>query len=409
MKTTSSKIILFSLSMLLTHVTLAEPLSSISLKLEKIKKSVVDGESVLNLDLLNEAKRQNPVLQNIANLDLNRVEVLAKSNIGGAGVHLVVNNIFVDSQSLETDPSLYRQDGGEQKVELKNTERRASKAGLQVIGDAKVKSVTVFFGEISMPALLGAYAAQDASAVAQAVPEAEPVVSIRAPEYLRPGATGAEVQNPAQQLAPEPAVTPVTPAPATRPPMDILPPPPPGSVVKPPVSLPSPAVPVTPVPAEKTRPAQLPPSAPMVITPVRPASPVQTAPRVNPEKSNPAPAVPARPKVQAAPRVQEQGDEKPILDQDEQDQEIEQQAPQRREPPRRQAPRQPSARELWMKKNCIGQICIGDQVANSFGFYGRVIAAYPNQQSFDVDFGFVQGTSRRPVHQLRLISVGRRP
>lgn len=177
------------LGLLLADGALAEPLTQLSLKLEKLQRGTRNGDQVATLDLLNEAKRQNSVLQNLPSFDLNRVEVMMKSHIGGAAAYLVVNNQIVDSNSVETDPDLFAKPGGEAKVELKNLERRVDTAALSVVGRSSIASVTIFFGAITEPAILGSYATGDATAVGDATPK--PVYAVRPPEALRPGSTQA--------------------------------------------------------------------------------------------------------------------------------------------------------------------------------------------------------------------------
>lgn len=173
------------LGLLIADTAMAQAVTSMALKLDRLQKSTRAGDPIQALDLLNEAKRQNTVLQNLPSFDLNRVEVMMKSSIGGAAAYLVVNGAAVDSNSVETDPDLFAKPGNEAKVELKNLERRVDTAVLNVIGKASISTVTIFFGAIAEPAILGSYATGDATRVGDAT--AGPVYAVRPPESMRPG------------------------------------------------------------------------------------------------------------------------------------------------------------------------------------------------------------------------------
>ncbi|MFN7730031.1 MAG: hypothetical protein ACK5P7_12805 [Bdellovibrio sp.] len=208
------------LGLLIAETTLAQAVTSMALKLDRLQKSSRAGDPIATLDLLGEAKRQNTVLQNLPSFDLNRVEVMMKSGIGGAAAYLVVNGAAVDSNSVETDPDLFAKPGNEAKVELKNLERRVDTAVLNVIGKASISTVTIFFGAISEPAILGSYATGDATRVGDAT--AGPVYAVRPPESMRPGSVLAGQRPGLEPLAPP---IEVLPAPGTGPgPVVIAPP-----------------------------------------------------------------------------------------------------------------------------------------------------------------------------------------
>lgn len=166
---------------------LAQSMSSMSLSLDRARWAVTQtGDPVLNMDLLGEARRQNAVLKNIAQIELGRVELRIKSGVGGANTYLIVNREFVDSASVETNPDLLTSAGGEAIVELKNTERRVDSAGLQVLGAAKLSAVTLFFGAISETQILGSYATSDAQAVAAAGAGDEKTPAVVPPAEISP-------------------------------------------------------------------------------------------------------------------------------------------------------------------------------------------------------------------------------
>lgn len=173
--------------MTLGTTALAQSMSSMSLSLDRARWAVTQaGDPVLNMDLLGEARRQNAVLKNIAQIELGRVELRIKSGVGGANTYLIVNREFVDSASVETNPDLLTSSGGEAIVELKNTERRVESAGLQVLGAAKLSAVTLFFGAISETQIVGSYATSDAQAVAVAGAGDEKVPAVVPPAEISP-------------------------------------------------------------------------------------------------------------------------------------------------------------------------------------------------------------------------------
>jgi hypothetical protein len=219
------------LSLLVSEAAFSQAVQSMRLNLDKMKSSTLQGgDPVQSLDLMTEAKRQNPALRNLPTFDLNQVDVSLKTGMGGASAYLLINNEHVDSQSVETDPDRINEPGGEASVQLKNIERRVDQALLTVIGQAVVRSVTIFFGAISDVAVLGSYATADATQVGNATPTAEePIVLVRPPvDLVRPNGQGTApvLLDPNQQSPVLPPVT-VKPTPSApiAPPVVITPPP----------------------------------------------------------------------------------------------------------------------------------------------------------------------------------------
>lgn len=174
---------------LLSNSARALSADSMSLNLDKMNSGVNNaGDIETRIDLMGEAKRQNPSLSNLPNFDLSRVEILMKSGLGGASAYLVVNNEYTDSASIETDPDKLIAEGGESKVTLKNLERRTKSAVILIVGLSSLKSVTLFFGPAQEVAILGSYAHGDVSMVANAGDAShDEIVLIRPPaEVLRP-------------------------------------------------------------------------------------------------------------------------------------------------------------------------------------------------------------------------------
>lgn len=226
--------------MTLGTTALAQSMSSMSLSLDRARWAVTQtGDPVLNMDLLGEARRQNAVLKNIAQIELGRVELKIKSGVGGANTYLIVNREFVDSASVETNPDLLTSSGGEAIVELKNTERRVESAGLQVLGAAKLSAVTLFFGAISETQILGSYATSDAQAVAAAGVGDEKTPAVVPPAEISPlrvrAAQDAAKQPegaPEMQQVPRPQVV-VAPSPVVVQPVVVQPPAAPVVVTRP--------------------------------------------------------------------------------------------------------------------------------------------------------------------------------
>src|SRR6185312_312680 len=128
----------------------------------------VDDQARVNL--IKEIQKINPAAMTSGQLEIQMVRVTAKTGVGGAQFFLRVNNDFVDSQSLETNPDqLSAGDASTaSRVELKNIERdKITEASLIIQGysNSKIFSVEVVMGAVTEVAILGHYADQQVQMV----------------------------------------------------------------------------------------------------------------------------------------------------------------------------------------------------------------------------------------------------
>ena len=346
MKKNNLHLFIFSLGLLIGSSVFAQATNTMTLNLEKIQKATVAGDQQTSLDLMAEAKRQNPALAALPTFDLVRVEVSLRTGTGGADAHLIVNNLHIDSQSTETD-------GVDAKIQLKNSERRVESAVLMVIGQVNIKSVNLFFGAISETALLGTYASRDAGRVGQATPDA--AVMIRPPNEVKARAQGSPAFQPGGVTAPPQEQCTILgmpcphifggddnkPQPQPTTPPVVAPKPSPSPRVQPRQNSDDDEVDYE-DPWRNRRPVTRPPA------PIQPQQPVQTRP-----STQPSPFVPAPP------------------------------------------------RQTYSNPNCVGGFCVGNRVKNNFGIEGRVVRALPEQGRLAVKFPYSDQTFLRTPDELR--------
>lgn len=119
------------------------------------------GDDMARLNLLNEAKKLNPALKSVPNLEVQMIRLEAKSGMGGAQVFLRINNKMVDSQSVETNPDILETAYDFQRVELKNIDRAlVNEASLviQSFSNIRLQSLELVMGPVQEPVVFGRYA-----------------------------------------------------------------------------------------------------------------------------------------------------------------------------------------------------------------------------------------------------------
>lgn len=178
-KMTSSFSKLKGLAVMLTLVvpalTWAQATNSVMINVTKdMIKAQVDGSKAI--DLIAEIRKQRPALSSQA-IELQMLRVQAKSNIGGAQLLLKINNDFVASAVVETDPDQFSVDDDRSygTFELKNIDRskiNSASLQLQIESNIKVKSIEIVLGAVQEPAIFGRYA-QDQATVIGGVDDSE--------------------------------------------------------------------------------------------------------------------------------------------------------------------------------------------------------------------------------------------
>jgi hypothetical protein len=155
-------------ALFLPTICLAQATNSIVLQVRpQALQKQIDGSQ--QLDIIAELRKANPNLD-AASLEIQMLEVDAKSNIGGAQIFLRINNQFVASSVIETDPDqFFTEDiNSYGRFELKNIERaQINSAILQIQNSAnvKLKSIQVILGAVQEPAVFGRYAQDQAEVV----------------------------------------------------------------------------------------------------------------------------------------------------------------------------------------------------------------------------------------------------
>ena len=349
---------ILSLGLLLGTQVFAQAVETLNLNLEKIQKATINGDQQTTLDLMAEAKRQSPAIAALPSFELVKVDVTLRSGAGGADAHLVVNNLHVDSQSVETD-------GSDAKIQLKNSERRVDSAVLMVIGIANIRSVAVTLGSITETAMLGTYANRDANAVAQATPDAG--VMIRPTDEVKSRSQGSIAFQPSGTQAVKPT--------EQKPPCTIL-------------GMPCPRINIG---GEEAPPPQPPRPVPV--------------PKTNPPQVQPAPRT--QPPLWIEPTPQAQNDDEVDTEDPWKNQRVVTRPP---APMRERNPVvRPRDQDLTLipppaapvNPNCVGGFCVGNRVKNSFGIEGRVIRAFPDQGRLAVKFPYSDQILMRTPSELR--------
>jgi hypothetical protein len=141
----------------------AQATNTLTLALTQKSFEVSTSDDTARVDLLKEIKKINPAAVTSGQLELQMLRVKAKTGIGGAQFFLRINNDFVDSQSLETDPDQFATPdlASAGRVELKNIERDQIKEAsliIQAYSNSKVLAVEVVLGPVTEVAILGHYA-----------------------------------------------------------------------------------------------------------------------------------------------------------------------------------------------------------------------------------------------------------
>lgn len=190
----------------------AQSTSTLTLALTQKSFEVSTADDTARVDLLKEIKKINAAAVTSGQLEIQMLRVKAKTGVGGAQFFLRINNEFVDSQSLETDPDqLTTADlTSAGRVELKNIERDSIKEAsliIQSYSNSKVISVDVVLGPVTEVAILGHYADEQVQLVSGASateesqdvvlkPTADALANIQS-KYYAAGALGTAVPNPA--------------------------------------------------------------------------------------------------------------------------------------------------------------------------------------------------------------------
>jgi hypothetical protein len=126
------------------------------------------------IDLLKEARKLKPALNSVSNIEIQMLRLEAKSNVGGAQVFLKINNGFVASAVVETNPDQFLSSDPRsfERFELKNIDRtRISTASLQIqnIKSLRMKSLEIIFGSVQEATVFGNYATQQINQVGGAL------------------------------------------------------------------------------------------------------------------------------------------------------------------------------------------------------------------------------------------------
>lgn len=139
----------------------AQSTTTIQIPLHQNSFERMAGEDAARLNLINEAKRLNPALKSIPNLEIQMLRLEAKSAVGDVGVGLRINNQIVDTESVETDPDNFNTAYDFQRVELKNIDRSlVTEASLVIrrFSNARLQAVELILGQVQEPVVFGRYA-----------------------------------------------------------------------------------------------------------------------------------------------------------------------------------------------------------------------------------------------------------
>lgn len=157
-------------SLIVPSMAVAQSTTSVMIPITNQMVERTNNPDVLRINLINEARKANPALKAIPNLEVQMVRIEAKSGIGGSQVFLRVNNEIMDSQVIDTDPD--QVNSGDpatfQRVELKNIDRSVINEAsflIQSWTNFRLRSLELILGQVQEPVIFGRYADEQANII----------------------------------------------------------------------------------------------------------------------------------------------------------------------------------------------------------------------------------------------------